>query len=435
MDLEVAKPLTLPCGLTIPNRLAKAAMSEAWADKRHLPHDDMIEAYGAWADSGWGLVLTGNVQVDVEYLGKAGDPCVNSNIPRQELLETWKRWAKTANRHGNKTIVQLNHPGRQSLPGAGTHGFFGKTMAPSPVPVRLGDGLFARFISRVVFGTPREMTMAEIQHVIRLFAQGAKLCHEAGFSGVEIHAANGYLLTQFLSAKTNHRTDAYGGSPKKRARIVVEVLQAVRRVVPKEFCVGIKLNSVDHQSAEELDGCIEQLEDIRAAGIDFLEISGGSYEDPLVGVESWSRRDEENLERETDRRLMEIQMMTGHADRTVSERTLAREAFFLEFAYAIRDRFRGVPLMVTGGFRTRKGMEAAIRDGGCDMIGIGRPAVLNPWLPKNTIFNKEIGDDDAKLYTKTVAPAWLSRVLGMKTINGAAETVSSLIRGRVPGCY
>ncbi|GAB0134274.1 hypothetical protein EsDP_00002653 [Epichloe bromicola] len=409
MDLEVAKPLTLPCGLTIPNRLAKAAMAEGWGDKRHLPHDKMIETYESWADGGWGLIMTGNVQVDVEYLGQAGDTCVNSNIPRQELLETWKRWAKTANGHGNKTIVQLNHPGRQSLPGAGTHGFFGKTIAPSPVPVNLGDGLIAKFISRVVFGTPREMTIADIQHVIGLFAEGAKLCHEAGFSGVEIHAAHGYLLAQFLSAKTNHRTDAYGGSPKKRAKIVVEILQAVRRVVPKEFCVGIKLNSVDHQSAKELDGCIEQLEDMVAAGIDFLEISGGSYEDPL--------------------------MMTGQPDKTVSGGTLAREAFFLEFAHAIRARFKGVPLMVTGGFRTRKGMEAAIRHGGCDMVGIGRPAVLNPWLPKNTIFNKEVGDDDAKLYTKAVAPAWLSRILGIRSINGAAETVSSLVRGRVSGYY
>lgn len=105
---------------------------------------------------------------------------------------------------------------------------------------------------------------------------------------------------------------------------------------------------------------------------------------------------------------------------------MAREAFFLEFAHAIRSRFQGVPLMVTGGFRTRKGMEAAIREGGCDMIGIGRPAVLNPLLPKNTIFNKEIADDDAKLYTKTVAPSWLTRVLGLRAINGAAETVRFL---------
>lgn len=122
------------------------------------------------------------------------------------------------------------------------------------------------------------------------------------------------------------------------------------------------------------------------------------------------------------------QMMTGQTSEKVPAKTLAREAFFLEFAHAIRGRFHGVPLMVTGGFRTRKGMEAAIRDGGCDIIGIGRPAVLNPWLPKNIIFNKEIADDDARLYTKSIAPSWLSRLLGMKSIMGAAETVSLLPR-------
>ncbi|KAG6041481.1 hypothetical protein E4U41_004058 [Claviceps citrina] len=396
MHLNIAEPLTLPCGLTIPNRLAKAAMAELWSDKAHLPHEKMIETYATWADGDWGLILTGNVQVDIEYLGHPKDTCANPNIPRLELLDAWKRWAKSANGQGGKTIVQLNHPGRQSLPGAGTHGLFGKTMAPSPVPVNLGDGLIAKSVSRLVFGTPREMTAADIQHVIRRFTEAAQLCHEAGFSGVQIHAAHGYLLAQFLSAKTNRRTDEYGGSPKKRAKIVVDILQAVRKVVPRVFCVGIKLNSVDHQSANELDDCIEQLADIVAAGIDFLEISGGSYENFV--------------------------MMTGQSSAKASAKTLAREAFFLEFAHAIRDRFKGVPLMVTGGFRTRKGMEAAIRDGGCDIIGIGRPAALNPWLPKNTIFNKEIADDDAILYAKAVAPSWLGRLLGMRSITGAAET-------------
>ncbi|KAG5988464.1 hypothetical protein E4U54_004656 [Claviceps lovelessii] len=397
MGLKVTEPLTLPCGLTIPNRLAKAAMAEGWGDKRHLPHEKLIGTYETWAEGDWGLILTGNVQVDIQYLGQAEDNCINPGVPRQELLERYRKWADAANGRRSKTIVQLNHPGRQSLPGAGTHGLFAKTIAPSPVPVNLGDGFLAKAASRLVFGTPREMTAVDIDHVVTRFAEAAKLCHEVGFSGIEIHGAHGYLLAQFLSAKTNHRTDEYGGSPKNRAKIVVDILRAVRAAVPNDFCVGIKLNSVDHQSERELEDCIEQLEDIVAAGIDFLEISGGSYEDPV--------------------------MMTGQTSEKVPAKTLAREAFFLEFAHAIRGRFHGVPLMVTGGFRTRKGMEAAIRDGGCDIIGIGRPAVLNPWLPKNIIFNKEIADDDARLYTKSIAPSWLSRLLGMKSIMGAAETL------------
>lgn len=117
--------------------------------------------------------------------------------------------------------------------------------------------------------------------------------------------------------------------------------------------------------------------------------------------------------------------MTGKDDdgNEKSDRTVAREAFFLEFAHAIRENFKHVPLMVTGGFRTRRAMESAIQSGGCDIIGIARPAALNPALPSNTIFNKEVSDNDAKLYAKSIPAGWLSQLLGMRAINGAAETV------------
>lgn len=281
-DLEIAKPITLPCGLAFPNRLAKAAMAEGWGDKKRLPKERLIETYGAWADGGWGMVLTGNVQIDAAYLGTHDDNAVNEKLSHEEHLASWKKWAAVTNRSGTPTIMQLNHPGRQSLPGAGTHGFFGKTMAPSSVPVQLGKNIITRILSALVFGTPREMTEEDIQGVVQRFANGAKLAHEAGFAGIQIHGAHGYLLAQFLSARTNRRNDKYGGSPKNRARIVVEVIDAIRNVVPKTFCVGIKLNSVDHQSQKELAECIEQLEDICREGLDFLEISGGTYENPTV---------------------------------------------------------------------------------------------------------------------------------------------------------
>ncbi|KHN97120.1 Aldolase-type TIM barrel [Metarhizium album ARSEF 1941] len=402
MDLELASPFTLPCGLTMPNRLAKAAMAEGWGDKDKLPQKGLVEAYGSWADGAWGLVMTGNVQVDEAYLGTPDDNAVNAGIPRDQLLASWREWAASCSRSGTPTIVQLNHPGRQSMPGAGSHGFLGKTMAPSVVPVRLGDGLVARLLSALVFGSPREMDAHDIRHVVARFVEGARLAHDAGFAGIQIHAAHGYLLAQFLSPRTNRRTDAYGGSPRNRARIVLDILEAVRGAVPRDFCVGIKLNSVDHQSRVELDECVEQLEAIAAAGVDFLEISGGTYENP--------------------------EMMSGKVDPgpLVSERTAAREAFFIEFAHAIRDRFKGVPLMLTGGFRSRRGMEAAIRDGACDLVGIGRPAVLDPQLPKNTIFNKDVNDDEARLYAKRVAPSWLNSLLGIKSIAGSAEITRSI---------
>ena len=180
--------------------------------------------------------------------------------------------------------MQLNHPGRQSPLGAGRRSYFAKSLAPSAVPLQLGPSMTQRFISCIIWGTPKEMTTSDIQEVTRQFVTAARLAHEAGFAGVELHAAHGYLLTQFLSASINYRTDAYGGSPTARAKIVVDIVKAIRAEVPPSFCIGVKLNSVDHQSASEMRDCLEQLHAIASSGVDFVEISGGSYENPVVRI-------------------------------------------------------------------------------------------------------------------------------------------------------
>lgn len=281
-SLEISKPIMLPCGLTFPNRVGKAALAEAWADRDHLPSERLLDTYGIWADGGWGMILTGNVQVDVTYLGTSDDNALNHLIPRDRLLQSWRQWSEVAGRNGTPTIMQINHPGRQSTIGAGNRSLCAQSVAPSEVPLLLGEGIVARSISAVVFGTPRAMTVSEIQDVVSRFAESAFLASEAGFAGVQIHGAHGYLIAQFLSSKSNQRTDEYGGTPRRRARIVVDIIKAIRKLSPKGFAVGLKFNSVDHQSQQELEECIEQLEDITAAGIDFLEISGGTYEDPTV---------------------------------------------------------------------------------------------------------------------------------------------------------
>lgn len=283
-ELQLAKPLTLPCGLTLPNRLVKAALAESWCDSQHLPSERLIETYGIWADGGWGMVLTGNVQVDATYLGTPFDNALNDRIPREKLLASWRRWAAVTNRHGTPTVMQLNHPGRQSTIGAGQRRFWAKSIAPSAIPLRLGKGIIPWAIGSLVFGTPREMTTAEIDDVVRRFADAARLASEAGFAGVQIHGAHGYLLAQFLSARSNERTDEYGGSARARAKVVVDIVRAIREAVPPGFAIGLKFNSVDHQSEQELAECIEQLQDITAAGLDYLEVSGGTYEDPTVGT-------------------------------------------------------------------------------------------------------------------------------------------------------
>lgn len=398
---HLSKPITLPCGLVLPNRLVKAAMAEHLSDSNMLPTPGMSTAYAAWAEGGWGMVLTGNVHVDAASIGAPGDAAVNTSaFTEAEILANWKTWAQSFKGHDAPTVMQINHPGRQSPAGAGTRGFFAKNVAPSAIPLKLGDSWVQAVMSKLVFGTPRAMTVEEIQTVVRQFADTARMAAEAGFHGVQIHGAHGYLLAQFLSASSNERTDAYGGSPKARAKIVVEIVKACREATPKGFAVGIKLNSVDHQSATDMRECIEQLEAIRDAGIDFLEISGGSYEDPVMFLGT----DDEKAVKPT------------------SGRTAAREAFFMEFARAIRDNFKDVPLCVTGGFRTRQGMEAALEEGACEMVGLGRPAVLNPALPKNVILNKAVKDEDAKAYARKIEAGAFMKFLGGRAVGAGVES-------------
>ncbi|KAK7409232.1 hypothetical protein QQX98_008608 [Neonectria punicea] len=403
-DSTLAQPLQLPCGLTLPNRLVKAALAEQMADSQKPPTTAQFgRTYGAWADGGWGLILTGNVQVDQRYLGAPDDNAIDASLPEEKVLAAYRSLADISRRGGTPTMMQINHPGRQSPLGAGKRGLFTKNLAPSAVPLNMGSDLVARLASALVFGTPKEMSVVEIEDVVQRFANTARIAAEAGFDGVQIHAAHGYLLAQFMSARTNRRTDAYGGSAAGRVKVVLDIIKAIRAVVPKTFCVGLKFNSVDHQasnSAEattELEDCLEQASLIAAAGLDFLEVSGGSYENPL--------------------------MIMG-TENTVapSERTIARESFFLDFAKQIRTRLPDIALIVTGGFRTRQGMEAALHEGACDMIGLGRPSVLNPGLPQNIILNNEVQGADAKVCRRKVPTPWLLKRLAPKSIGAGVES-------------
>ncbi|KUL89957.1 hypothetical protein ZTR_02976 [Talaromyces verruculosus] len=416
MDSTLAQPINLKCGLVLKNRLVKAAMAECMADNGGLPSVKHNNVYREWGNGGWGMIITGttpsttistlantysigNVQVDSMYLGDARDITVDPGR-ETELLEKWSIWAKASTANGTPTIMQINHPGRQSPLGAGSRSFCAQNIAPSAVPLDLGSGLVARFASSCIFGTPREMTPQDIERVMKRFVDCSRLALKAGFQGVEIHAAHGYLLAQFLSSKTNRRKDKYGGSAEGRARIVVEIIEAIRRALPADFCVGIKVNSADHQSQEALSDFVVQLKMIVEAGVDFVEISGGSYEDPKMMQASTQIQKEK------------------------PSRTNAREAFFLEFASAIRHEFPAVPLMVTGGFRTRDGMARAIESNACDMVGLGRPAVLEPSLPRSIILNNEVSDEMAHVMTSPVPTPWFIKMAGVKSAGSGAETVS-----------
>ena len=293
--------------------------------------------------------------------------------------------------------MQLVHPGRQAL--GGERGLFRKNIAPSPIPLSIGNGCLERLLQKLIFGVPKEMSKAEIKEVVQQFVTAAKLAYESGFKGIELHGAHGYLLSQFLSPKINIRTDDYGGTAAKRAKIVIDVIRAIRKEVPASFCVGIKLNSVDVGGSDNLEESLEQFGLIGNEQIDFVEISGGSFED--------------------------MSMFKGYD--TKSARTLEREAFFLDYASAVRDRFPSVVLMVTGGFRTRKGMRDTLESNACELIGLARPAAVYPHWPKETILNEKIKDEDATLELNKVNPPWLVKALGVRLINLGYDVVSALL--------
>ncbi|KAJ5368887.1 uncharacterized protein N7496_008647 [Penicillium cataractarum] len=401
MPSPLADPVKLPCGLVLPNRLSKAAMAELMS-KSNQPNDTLLDAYEKWSQGGWGSILTGNVQVDVNHMGSPFDPALHTEYTGTDttLLSTWKKYASACQKHGTPAIVQICHPGRQSFRVAGKRGMFAPTIAPSAVPINIGDGLMEKVIACVTWSNPREMTRGDIERVIRQFVDTARLMADAGFSGVELHGAHGYLLDQFLNSKTNHRTDEYGGTPEKRARFVLDILTEIRKAVPPTFAIGIKLNSADHSSST-FEETMTQIALLVSAGLDFLEISGGTYEDPqMMGYPNTSPQAQ------------------GTAK---SARTAAREAFFLEFAHTVRERHPQLVLMLTGGFRTRAGAEAAINDGACDLVGIGRPAAVDPKFPL-LLLDEEVPDEKAVLLLEKAPVPWYAKWLPRNLIGAGAES-------------
>lgn len=331
----LAQPLRLPCGAVLPNRLAKAALSEQLGDRQNRPTDDLTRLYARWAAGGAGLLLTGNVMVDARALGEPRNVVLENDADLAKFAE----WATAARSFGAHCWVQLNHPGRQVM-----RALSSEPVAPSAVPMALGGGIFA---------TPRALEEAEILDIIARFARAAGLVKAAGFSGVQLHGAHGYLISQFLSPHTNRRTDAWGGDATRRMRFVLEVFRAVREAVGPDFPIGAKLNSADFQRGgfdeEESMAVVAALE---AAGLDLLEVSGGTYEAAaMVG----NMKDQRQSTRE-------------------------REAYFLSYAERVRERV-SLPLMLTGGFRTLSGMAAAVASGAVDVVGLGRPLALEPDLP------------------------------------------------------
>lgn len=379
-SVTIESALSLPCGAEIKNRICKAAMTEGLADEQNRATDKHVTLYSRWAEGGSGILLTGNIQIDHRYLERPGNVVVEGKQSNEQLSRL-RAYAEAGTQNNTHLWAQISHAGRQT-PAA---------VAPTPV----GPSDVQLKMPGAAFGKPRPLEHDEILDIIARFAHTAKVLQDSGFTGVQLHGAHGYLISEFLSPDINTRADEWGGSLENRARLLLESIRAVRKAVGDKFPVALKLNSADFQK-----GGFSHEESVQVAtwlneeGLDLLEVSGGTYEQPkLVGLDK----------------------LTLNPDRAeeVKKSTVAREAYFLEYAKDIRAVFKN-PMMVTGGFRSRAGMDAALEAGACDMIGLGRPLCVDTDIV-NKLVSKEV--DTTTIFEKSleIGPKWLRPILGLNS--------------------
>lgn len=382
-DAEIlAQPLTLGSSERLPNRLVKAAMTEGLADPQGRPTQALARLYRLWAEGGAGLLITGNVLIDRDHLERPGNVILD-RAPDGQTIAALKQWAQAARSGGAGLWAQLSHAGRQTPIRVNP-----RPKAPSAAPLALPGKQF---------GAPEALSEAEILELIGRYAGAAAALREAGFTGVQIHAAHGYLISQFLSPRANLRTDAWGGSLENRARLLLDAVRAVRSQAGRDFTVSVKLNSADFQKGGfGPDESLAVAGLLEAAGVDCLEISGGTYEQPRM-------MDMDGLEKPD---------FTG-----LPASTAAREAYFLDFALAMRTRV-SIPIMVTGGFRSAAAMAQAVREG-VALIGLGRPLCVAPEGPARLLAGAAaLPRPEAKL---AIGPGWLgprSPIGAVKALNG-----------------
>lgn len=340
---QIASSFSLPNGSILANRIAKSAMSENFGTANHAPSANLINAYRVWAKGNPGLLITGNVMVDSKALGEARNVVVE-DYRHFDLL---KKWAQSVEGTNVQLWPQINHPGRQAFALINK-----KVVAPSAVPLKMGG-------ASKLFTTAKALTEEAIWDIIKRFGNTARIMKEAGFTGCQIHAAHGYLVSQFLSPNSNLRKDQWGGSLENRARFVLEIYREIRRQVGPDYPIGIKINSADFQRGGFTEKeSMEVIQLLGKEGIDLIEISGGTYEKPA--------------------------MIVGNKTKSTKE----REAYFLDYVEKAR-KLTDTPLMLTGGFRSVNIMEKALADKKLDIVGLARPFCLYPDLP-NQIFDGSI---------------------------------------------
>lgn len=322
--LQVSKVITLPCGVTIKNRFVKTSLSETMATDDHQPNHLFNRLYRQWAIGGAGIVITGNVMVDRHALAEPGNIVVDSD----RVLPKLRQWAADGTINDTQLWMQLNHPGRQS-----PKMFSSRPVAPSAIPITGKN--------RRAFESPRALTANEIKELVQKFVKSAVIAQKAGFTGVQLHGAFGYLINQFLSSKMNHRTDDYGGSIENRMRFLTDIYQGIRKACGPKFPISLKLSLTDIDVTGFTQRQFEMvIKKMAALGIDMIEIAGDDYENSQIGFSG--------------------------------------QAHFI-------NQLVNVPIALSGGFRHISAMEEALGRQDASLIGVCTPMAFMTDMPNQIL--------------------------------------------------
>lgn len=362
--------------LTLPGRLIKTATAETRADDRGFVTRELIDFYLPMAKAGTPLIITGNIYVSADGKSAPRQPGADD----EDKIPGLTQLVAAVHLHGSRIFAQLNHCGRQVVPR-----FAG-----------LDEAVSASGCTELVTGTrPRPLTIDEIQRIVGQYADAAERCQDAGFDGVQIHAANGYLMSQFLTPYTNRRTDAYGGSAEKRMQLLREVVRAIRMRVEPGFPLIVKMNGSDYLplrpglKTPELVAIATILE---GEGVDAIEVSVGHYESGFPMVRGTFGRCLRNMVQGSMRELPFVRRwgfrllwpLMAVAFNLFWPR---REGFNLRYTEAFKARL-SIPVICVGGFLTRQAMQSALEQGKCDIVSAGRAFIADPYLYRHLRYNE-----------------------------------------------
>ncbi|CAE6493914.1 unnamed protein product [Rhizoctonia solani] len=383
--------ICLPCGRELRNCFVKAAMYEAMANfGGGPPTQQHYELYSRWAAGGWGMIITGNVQVCHSHLTLGRDITLPKNAAEMERFKRWSRSMKLSSEAGPVAIMQLSHAGRQSPRFLGGRTPWTPPSAPSAQPMAPREGILSRLVFSLLFQRPHPLDSIGIESVISAFVCGATVACDSGFDGIQLHASHGYLLSQFLSVKCNRRADGYG--PPNELKLLHDIVSAIRTEprIPDSFVIGVKLNAGDYAGDQVTEEhALSHVRSIAAwQQVDFLEISGGDYESPDF-------------------------MARGNP----------RQAFFSTFSRKALELISGTEhhrpkIMLTGSIRSVDAIEDCLARKHAELIGIGRPAILYPDLARRIITSREFPPISAL----PALPPSVSNVVRVKLVGAGLDT-------------